>query len=102
MYGLIIMLIMTALYIADIELRLVGTPKLRKNQKKPSRKETHVIRHHDVPLTLIDATTIHPARYNRTIYRLTHERVKDVTRYHVTYQLKNVRFSSKIMVDLPV
>jgi hypothetical protein len=92
---------MTALYIADIKFFLVGRPKPRARQKTKPKEERHVFSLENVPVTLDDDQKIAKSRYDNTMRRLTKNRVKDYKLYDVKYFLTNVRFSSKIMVDLP-
>jgi hypothetical protein len=91
---------MTALYIADIKFVLVGRPKSRARQKTKPKEERHVFSLENIPITLDDDHKIAESRYDSTMRRLTKNRVKDYKMYNVQYFLTNVRFSSKIMVDL--
>jgi hypothetical protein len=88
------------LYIANIKLVLVGRPKPRARQKTKPKEERIIILHENIPVVLNDDNKIPESHYSATIHRLTRERVKDHNLYHITYFLDNVRFSSKIMVDL--
>lgn len=93
---------MTALYIADITIEAIGRPKMRANQKKKPATERHLFSFQNRPLVLIDGATIHPETYNRAMTALLvrTEKLKHWDRYIIKYSLENVRFSSKIMVDL--
>jgi hypothetical protein len=88
------------LYIADIKFVLVGRPKPRARQKTKPKEERHVFSLENIPITLDDDHKIAESRYDSTMRRLTKNRVKDYKMYNVQYFLTNVRFSSKIMVDL--
>lgn len=93
---------MTALYIADITIEAIGRPKMRANQKKKPVVERHRFRFNNRPLVLIDEKEIHPTTFNRAMTALLvrTEKLKHWDRYQIKYSLENVRFSSKLMVDL--
>ncbi len=91
---------MTALYICDIDIVLNGRPKMRKNQRKPPKVERIRLRRSNIPAVLNDQMEIHPKRFNATMLRLTKDAVKNIENYRIEYSLSNIRFSSKIMVDL--